>query len=25
MSDRLEASVWTFDHHFDALRVDVWR
>ena len=25
MSDRLEASIWTFDHHFDALRVDVWR
>jgi hypothetical protein len=25
MSDRLEAPVWTFDHHFDVLRVSVWR
>jgi len=25
MSDRLEAPVWTFDHHFDVMRVDVWR
>jgi predicted nucleic acid-binding protein len=25
MSDRLEAPVWTFDHHFDVLRVGVWR
>ena len=25
MSDRLETPVWTFDHHFDVLRVDVWQ
>jgi predicted nucleic acid-binding protein len=25
MSDRLEAPVWTFDHHFDVLGVNVWR
>jgi uncharacterized protein len=25
MSDRLEAPVWTFDHLFDVMRVDVWR
>jgi predicted nucleic acid-binding protein len=25
MSDRLEAPVWTFDHHFDVMRVGVWR
>jgi predicted nucleic acid-binding protein len=25
LSDRLTAPVWTFDHHFDLLRVDVWR
>jgi predicted nucleic acid-binding protein len=25
LSDRLAAPVWTFDHHFDLLRVDVWR
>jgi predicted nucleic acid-binding protein len=25
LSDRLTASVWTFDHHFDLLRVNVWR
>ena len=25
MSDRLEAPVWTFDHHFDVIRVSVWR
>ena len=25
MSDRLESPVWTFDHHFDVLRVSVWR
>lgn len=25
MSDRLEAPVWTFDHHFDVMRVSVWR
>jgi len=25
ISDRLEAPVWTFDHHFDVMRVSVWR
>lgn len=25
MSDRLESPVWTFDHHFDVMRVDIWR
>jgi predicted nucleic acid-binding protein len=25
MSDRLEAPVWTFDHHFDVMSVRVWR
>jgi hypothetical protein len=25
MSDRLEAPVWTFDHHFDVMGVNVWR
>ena len=25
MSDRLEAPVWTFDHHFDVMRANVWR
>jgi predicted nucleic acid-binding protein len=25
MSVRLEAPVWTFDHHFDVMRVAVWR
>ena len=25
MSDRLEAPVWTFDHHFDVIRTKVWR
>ena len=25
MSERLEAPVWTFDHHFDVMRVSVWR
>jgi uncharacterized protein len=25
MSDRLEAPVWTFDYHFDVMRVSVWR
>ncbi|MDP9362683.1 MAG: PIN domain-containing protein [Chloroflexota bacterium] len=25
MSDRLRLPVWTFDHHFDVMRVDVWR
>jgi uncharacterized protein len=25
MSDRLQAPIWTFDYHFDVLRVDAWR
>ena len=25
MSDRLEAPVWTFDHHFNVMRANVWR
>lgn len=25
VSLRLELPVWTFDHHFDVLRVEVWR
>ena len=25
MSDRLEAPIWTYDHHFDRIRADVWR
>jgi predicted nucleic acid-binding protein len=25
MSVRLEAPVWTFDHHFDVMSVEVWR
>ncbi len=25
MSDRLEVPVWTFDHHFDVMRANVWR
>lgn len=25
LSDRLGAPVWTFDRHFDLLRVEVWR
>jgi uncharacterized protein len=25
MSARLEAPAWTFDHHFDVMRVSVWR
>jgi uncharacterized protein len=25
MSDRLEAPVWSFDHHFDVISVSVWR
>ncbi len=25
LSDRLTAPVWTFDRHFDLLRIDVWR
>lgn len=25
MAERLSLPVWTFDHHFDILRGDVWR
>lgn len=25
LSERLQLPVWTFDHHFDLLRVQVWR
>jgi predicted nucleic acid-binding protein len=25
LSVRLELEVWTYDHHFDAMRVAVWR
>ncbi|MGF1471086.1 MAG: type II toxin-antitoxin system VapC family toxin [Rubrobacteraceae bacterium] len=25
LSERLEFPVWTFDHHFDVMRVEVWR
>ena len=25
ISERLEAPVWTFDHHFDVMGVNVWR
>ncbi len=25
MSRRLELPVWTYDHHFDLMRVDRWR
>lgn len=25
LSPRLRAPVWTYDHHFDVLRADVWR
>lgn len=25
LSKRFATPVWTFDHHFDVLRVDVWR
>jgi hypothetical protein len=25
ISGRLEAPVWTFDHHFDVIGVKVWR
>lgn len=25
LSERLEAPVWTYDHHFDVMRVEVWR
>jgi predicted nucleic acid-binding protein len=22
---RMKMSVWTYDHHFDAMRIPVWR
>ena len=25
LSERLGLPVWTFDHHFDIMRVSVWR
>ena len=25
MSERFDLPVWTFDHHFDVMRVAVWR
>jgi predicted nucleic acid-binding protein len=25
LASRLEAEVWTYDHHFDMMRVAVWR
>lgn len=25
LSERLGAPVWTYDHHFDVMRVEVWR
>ena len=25
LSERLEAPVWSYDHHFDVMRVEVWR
>jgi predicted nucleic acid-binding protein len=25
LSARLKVPVWTYDHHFDLMRVDVWR
>jgi predicted nucleic acid-binding protein len=25
MASRVEVEVWTYDHHFDAMRVPVWR
>lgn len=25
LSDQLQMPVWTFDHHFDVMRVRVWR
>ena len=25
LSERLDVPVWTFDHHFDVLTVEVWR
>ena len=25
VSERLKAPAWTYDHHFDVMRVEVWR
>lgn len=25
LSERLELPVWTYDHHFGVMRVEVWR
>jgi predicted nucleic acid-binding protein len=25
LSERLKLPVWTYDHHFDVMRVEVWR
>jgi predicted nucleic acid-binding protein len=25
LAARLQLEVWTYDHHFDVMRVDVWR
>ena len=25
LAERLRAQVWTYDHHFDLMRADVWR
>jgi predicted nucleic acid-binding protein len=25
LANRLEVEVWTYDHHFDVMRVPVWR
>lgn len=25
VSERLSVPVWTYDHHFDVMRVEVWR
>ena len=25
LASRLKMEVWTYDHHFDAMRVKVWR
>jgi predicted nucleic acid-binding protein len=25
VADRLDAPVWTFDHHFDVMGANVWR
>ena len=25
LSERLELPVWSYDHHFDVMRIEVWR